>query len=454
MFDSPDSDAKVRALGSWAPYRHERSLFIFSAIFSGLMWLALTVGTFGIGLVYILAGAVGYLFVQSALIARLKGTGALIRDRQYPEIMACVRQCAQIIGMDELPQVYLYEGGGIVNAFAARFLGRNFVVLLSDVVVATEANPNALRFYVGHELGHIRRGHLKWLGFLLPARLFPFLGAAYSRACEYTCDAIGLSCCLEPKDAVHALAVLAVGGRHAAWINVDEYAGQARLSSGFWMSFHELLSPYPWLVKRVGQMVGQGKGQMVAPPRRHIGAWMLALPAGSSGLALVAVLIGAIAFGALGQDGGLSGYIKSITHAGQASLDGAAAKDESTPGLDDSLATEAPLAEAEPDEPDLDEAISAALDTVRPTEAKMEQYFASQGTWPTRNADIKLAPTSPSYGASIAKISLVDGGLQVTFAAASALAGVRVEIFPHIDEVTKEISWSWDYLATDESSGH
>jgi hypothetical protein len=33
-------------------------------------------------------------------------------------------------------------------------------------------------------------------------------------------------------------------------MDLPAYAGQAALTSGFWMSFHELTNGYPWLTKR------------------------------------------------------------------------------------------------------------------------------------------------------------------------------------------------------------
>ena len=81
------------------------------------------------------------------------------------------------------------------NAFATRFFGRNFVVLLSDVVDAMEAQPDGINFYIGHEIGHLKRQHLRWSALLAPASFVPLLGAAYARAREYTCDRHGFHAC-------------------------------------------------------------------------------------------------------------------------------------------------------------------------------------------------------------------------------------------------------------------
>ena len=147
--------------------------------------------------------------------------------------------------MSPVPDAYLLNGNGAFNAFATRFLGRNFIVLLSDVVDALDAEPDAINFYIGHELGHIGRSHLLWGPLLFPASILPLLGAGYSRAREYTCDLHGAACCASLAGAQHGIAALAAGSRRWQSLDTRRYAAQAESSSGFWMSFHELISSYP-----------------------------------------------------------------------------------------------------------------------------------------------------------------------------------------------------------------
>src|SRR6266853_470566 len=160
---------------------------------------------------------------------------------------------------------------------------------------ALEPEPEALNFYIGHELGHIRRNHLLWGWVLLPASILPLLGAAYSRAREYTCDMHGLACCRSPEVAARGLGALAAGGRRWRSMDLGKYAGQSGASSGFWMSFHELVSSYPWLVKRMARILPPGP--TAAVPGRNAFAWILALfvprigMGGSAGSLLVVVAI-------------------------------------------------------------------------------------------------------------------------------------------------------------------
>jgi hypothetical protein len=168
---------------------------------------------------------------------------------------------------------YLINGGGILNAFATRFLGRHFVVLYSNVVDAMENSPEAINFYIGHELGHIQRKHLQWGPYIWPASILPLLGAAYSRAREYTCDQFGRACCNGSQSAVQGLVALAAGEKRWATLSVPAYLEQTKDSSGFWMSFHELVADYPWLVKRAARL----DNPAYSSPMRNPLAWLLAL---------------------------------------------------------------------------------------------------------------------------------------------------------------------------------
>ena len=242
-----------------------------------LVWLVLLVGTLGIALLYAPLVFLIYLFAQSALITYLKGTAIKITPRQFPDLHARLIACCERLGIARVPDCYLLNGQGGFNAFATRFLGRNFVVLFSDVVDALEDRPGAVDFYLGHELAHIQRGHLTWAPVLMPGSLLPLLGAAYHRACESTCDRYGAACCAETQDAVAGITALAAGEKRWKSLSVEEYVAQGQESGGFWMSFHELVSDYPWLVKRVARVIAFREGRVPVPPARNPLAYLFAL---------------------------------------------------------------------------------------------------------------------------------------------------------------------------------
>lgn len=230
-------------------YKNERVLFAISFIIATLVWGAVLYYSNGVALAILPIGFLLYLFAQSGLISYLKGSGVLVSPAQYPDLMARVDFCAQKIGMTKVPRVYIMNGNGAFNAFATSFLRKQYVVLLSDVLDGVEDKPEAINFYIGHEMGHLDRKHLLYQTYLSAATWLPLLGAAYSRAREYTCDMYGALCC-SPQAAQDGLALLAVGAKRYKTLNVQEYLNQTKETGGFWMSFHELIASYPWLVKR------------------------------------------------------------------------------------------------------------------------------------------------------------------------------------------------------------
>lgn len=269
----PAVGGDARKPGRGLVYRHEPTLFALGIVISVLAWLAIVVGSVGIALLYGPIFYLGYLFAHSALISHLKGSAVRITPQQFPDLHQRLQACCAQLQMKDVPEAYLLHGNGIFNAFATRFRGRYFIVLFSDVVDALADQPEALNFYIGHELGHIRRRHLAFQPLLAPAGMMPLLGAAYSRAREYTCDLHGLACCANADAAARGLAALAAGHERWRTLDLSEFGGQARESGGFWMSFHELVGDYPWLAKRVAHV----RTETPEFPSRSVAAWILAL---------------------------------------------------------------------------------------------------------------------------------------------------------------------------------
>lgn len=194
------------------------------------------------------------MLAQVLMIGHLRGNAIKVNQKQFPEVFEILAQQSASLGLKNIPTMYLVQAGGMLNAFATRFAGRNYVILYSDVLAAAynEGRP-AVEFVVGHELGHIKRNHVTWLKsfFLMPASFIPFLGAAYSRAREYTCDNIGYALC--PEGAAKGLLILAAGATLYKKVNVSELLTTARQEKGFATWFAEIFSSHPHLSKRIAQ---------------------------------------------------------------------------------------------------------------------------------------------------------------------------------------------------------
>jgi Zn-dependent protease with chaperone function/Tfp pilus assembly major pilin PilA len=280
-------------------YPRERALGTITLVLGIVGWILIVVGTVGIALVYLLIGFVFYLFAHSALIAWLRGNGVLLSAQQLPDLRERFDACCARLGLDaDKPEAYLVQGNGLLNAFAARFLGRHYVVVLSDIVDAMQAHPDGVNFYFGHELGHVRMKHFTGRLLRAPALWLPLLGAAYSRAKESTCDRHGRACCESPESAARAMVALAAGAERWRRVDLAAFAAQAALTRGFWMSYHELTGGYPWLTKRVARVLAPE----ATLPARNGFAHVLALfspyvgrGGGAAGVVVLAAVIGVVA---------------------------------------------------------------------------------------------------------------------------------------------------------------
>jgi Zn-dependent protease with chaperone function/type II secretory pathway pseudopilin PulG len=253
-------------------YPRERALATITLVMGLLLWLALIVGTFGMALIALALGFLIYLFAQSALIAHIKGNGVELSAEQFPDLHTQFTACCERLELKTRPKAYILNGDGGLNAFATRFLGTQYVVLMSSVVDAMDKHADGVRFYIGHELGHLRMKHLTGQLLRWPALWLPLIGAAYSRARESTCDRHGRACSSTGEGAARSLAALAAGSERWKQLDVRDYLRQTQHATGFWMSFHELIAGYPWLTKRAARVM-----DAEAPmPRRNGFAYLLA----------------------------------------------------------------------------------------------------------------------------------------------------------------------------------
>jgi Zn-dependent protease with chaperone function len=190
--------------------------------------------------------------MRGMLVGLIRGNAVKLGPHQFADIHAIVMKQAQQLGLGRIPDVYLLQQGGSLNAFATRFMGADYIVLFSDIMdEAYEQNIETVEFVIAHELGHVKRNHILKRLIVLPAMFIPFFGYAYSRACEYTCDSIGAS--LSEKGARSGLLVLAAGTKLFRKVNIQQFVEQRQTESGFWFWFSEKLSTHPHLVKRLAR---------------------------------------------------------------------------------------------------------------------------------------------------------------------------------------------------------
>lgn len=236
-----------------APYAAEAPLRILVTIIGLALWILIVASV--IGLVYGIILGLFFFFAHLILIAHVRGSSIKLGPQQMPGLYNRVVDIAQRIGMKRVPDVYLQQSGGVLNAFATRFGRRRFVVLFSDLVKACGENLDALDFIIAHELGHIHRGHLNWRWLHLPAMFIPFLGTAYSRACEYTCDRYGFQAPSDPRRSLDGLCILAAGPQFVSFVNKQAFVAQRDDLNTAFMKLASWFSTHPPLARRVAALL-------------------------------------------------------------------------------------------------------------------------------------------------------------------------------------------------------
>jgi Zn-dependent protease with chaperone function len=227
----------------------ERPLFALVLAVGILIWILLAFSI--IGLVYAGLIALFLFFSHVVFIAHIRGSGVRLGPEQFPELWQRVVALSRKAGMAQAPEAYLVQAGGSLNAFATKLFRGRMIVLFAELLDACGDDEGARDMVIGHELAHLRLGHLDWFMLSAPGRFVPFLGHAYSRACEFSCDRWGAELCGDRAGATRGLAILAAGGARGAKVNLRAFVAQRQALDTGWMAIGCWLSGYPPLSARI-----------------------------------------------------------------------------------------------------------------------------------------------------------------------------------------------------------
>jgi Zn-dependent protease with chaperone function len=182
--------------------------------------------------------------------------GIQITPTQFPEAYRIVREAAARYGLREVPDAFVVLGNGQINAFASGHGFRRYVVVYSDLfeVGGATRNPDALRFIIGHEVGHIAAGHVSFWRQLTSAGMgyLPILGSALSRAQEYTADNYGYF--NHPAGVPGTMGVLGSGKYLVGEIDFDQLADRSATDRGLFTWLVNLKSSHPVLTWRAAAL--------------------------------------------------------------------------------------------------------------------------------------------------------------------------------------------------------
>ncbi len=189
-----------------------------------------------------------------------------ITEKNFPEIYAIVKEFAERLGLKKVPNVYLVQGNGILNAFSAFIPFKQYVELYADLVEVAyreHHDMEALRFIIGHEMAHIYLGHatLHYSYSILFSNIIPILASTASRTREYSCDRIAQR--LSGSDGINAMMSLTAGIHLYKNVDQDDYIENAKQVKGFFVWCYNLVSSHPVMSKRVQALAMQeGSGKL------------------------------------------------------------------------------------------------------------------------------------------------------------------------------------------------
>ena len=235
---------------------------------------------------------------RAIMYAQMRATAVRMSPTQFPEGYRMVAEAAQHFGMRRVPDAYVMMGNGVLNAFASGHGFRRFVIIHSDMfeVGGRTRDPEALRFVIGHEVGHLAAGHISYfrLVFTYVLGMIPILGTAFSRSQEYTADNYGYA--FAPAGAPGVMGVLSGGKYLNAEVNVNELADRAATDPSLFVHIVNWLSTHPITTWRAHALRDRSKpgalwirpgGSMFTSPLPPGHTWSSTYPTPGDALAML-----------------------------------------------------------------------------------------------------------------------------------------------------------------------
>ncbi|MFT4086257.1 MAG: M48 family metallopeptidase [Gordonia sp. (in: high G+C Gram-positive bacteria)] len=274
----PGPDAVWRPPAKYAgrPQRHPWEIpslvvvILFTVAFYALAIVVVAIGSLNELFLLTLGAPLLIFLVRGMTYAQQRVNGVQMSPTQFPDGYRILVEAASRYGLEYVPDGYVINGNGAINAFASGHGFRRYVVIYSDLfeVGGRARSPEALEFVIGHEVGHIAAGHVSYWRQLCSAAgmSVPFLGPLLSRAQEYTADNHGYF--NHPAGAPPAIGLLAAGKYMLTGVDFDQFADRATQEKGFFVTLVNLLASHPVLTWRAAALRDRTKaGAIFRRPR-------------------------------------------------------------------------------------------------------------------------------------------------------------------------------------------
>lgn len=211
---------------------------------------------------------------EKAIYLATLGSSIKVTETQFPKLHKLHIEACKILDMNEVPDLFVSQNP-FLNAGAVG-VKAPFVVLNSSVLDILKEDE--ILAIIGHELGHIKSGHVlyKTLLHLLikvstMAVNIPFgtigimgiIGALkeWDRKSELSCDRAGLLTCQDRDTAVRLLMKL-TGGSHTSQMNTEAFIQQAEtykstssISDTAYKLLNSIFRSHPYPVVRLYELI-------------------------------------------------------------------------------------------------------------------------------------------------------------------------------------------------------
>lgn len=212
----------------------------------------------GLGLLAILFGFLLFGFlVHLYALAFVRMSGIRVRQDQFTPLWESSMRLSARLGLKNVPDIFILNGEGMLNAFATKLIRRKIIVIFSDLaeVLSEPENQRQLEAVLAHEIAHHALGHTKlyhWL--LFPGEFIPFITMAWSREREYSADRVMQALIEDQESYERGLIKLAAGKMFGRQANIDRYVEQINDERGFMVKWAEFFSSHPFLPKRIREL--------------------------------------------------------------------------------------------------------------------------------------------------------------------------------------------------------
>lgn len=244
--------------------RHPKEQLYFgaAAVFGGLIWLILLITSLGTLLFWAIIVAIFLWIAGQFFRAEIIGNCIKVSETQYPEVYKIVQECSKDLNLSTIPEVFIINSNGVINSAVIRSLSKQYVFLYSaliDLMILDKqgGSINELKMIIGHELAYHAAGHTGIIKnvLLIPARIVPFVGNAYSRACELTADRVGAAFTKDIAVSKRALVALACGSNALVYkTNIESFIQQERDVPSITGFISQLYSTHPRMTIRIQEM--------------------------------------------------------------------------------------------------------------------------------------------------------------------------------------------------------